>query len=136
MSHRRLPCSRKAFVDSMYFSRSNLVLCFGSDTMATRAGGALYAVRIDLTTDGAFQVGGGPHTESIRTLADLQDGTSKTVLASEVLSGKVDVRPSSRIWDSRGLWSWSWDGGDVVTPIATRPTAASATPCGPTLDRM
>jgi prepilin-type processing-associated H-X9-DG protein len=107
--------SRKAFVDSMYFSRSNLVLCFGSKTMATRAGGALYVLPIDLTTDGAFQVGGGPHTESIRTLADLQDGTSKTVLASEVLSGKVDVRPSSRIWDSRGLWSWAGMGACCYT---------------------
>ena len=97
------------------YSRSNLVVCFGSRTMATRAGGALYALPIDLTTDGAFQVGGGPHTESIRTLADLQDGTSKTVLASEVLSGKVDVRPSSRIWDSRGLWSWAGMGACCYT---------------------
>ena len=87
------------------FSRSNVAVCFGSDTVATSAGGALYALPIDLTTDGAFQVGGGPHTESIRTLAHLKDGTSNTALASEVLSGKVDVFPPSKIWDSRGLWA-------------------------------
>jgi len=96
------------------YSRSNLVFCFGSRTMAKRAGGALYVLPIDLTTDGAFQVGGGPHTESIRTLADLQDGTSKTILASEVLSGKVED-PANRIWDTRGLWSWSGMGAICYT---------------------
>jgi len=106
---------RKAFVDSMYFSRSNLAVCFGSNTMATRAGGALYVLSVDLTTDGAFQVGGGPHKDSIRKLTHIQDGTSNTVLASEVLSGKVDVRPSSRIWDARGLWAWSGMGAHAYT---------------------
>jgi prepilin-type N-terminal cleavage/methylation domain-containing protein/prepilin-type processing-associated H-X9-DG protein len=97
------------------YSRSNLVFCFGSDTMATRAGGGLYFRSVDLTTDGAFQVGGGPHTESIRTLADLQDGTSKTILASEVLSGKIDKVLPSKTTDVRGLWSWSGMGAICYT---------------------
>ncbi len=97
------------------YSRSNLVFCFGSDTMATRAGGGLYFRSVNLTTDGAFQVGGGPHTESIRTLADLQDGTSKTILASEVLSGKIDKVLPSRTTDVRGLWSWSGMGAICYT---------------------
>jgi prepilin-type processing-associated H-X9-DG protein len=92
------------------YSRSNVVVCFGSNTMATSAGGALYALPIDLTTDGAFQVGGGPHRDSIRKLAHVQDGTSNTVFASEVLSGKVDIVPPSRIWDGRGLWAGSGMG--------------------------
>ena len=102
------------------YSRSNVVVCFGSNTMATSAGGALYVLPIDLTTDGAFQIGGGPHTESIRKLAHITDGTSHTVLASEVLSGKVDIRlPPSHIWDARGLWSWSGMGAICYTHLNT-----------------
>ena len=94
---------------SNQYSRSNLVVCFGSNTMATRAGGALYVLSVDLTTDGAFQVGGGPHKESIRRLAHILDGTSHTVFASEVLSGKIDI-PAGSKWDGRGLWGWSGMG--------------------------
>jgi len=96
------------------YSRSNVVVCFGSDTMATSAGGALYIMSVDLTTDGAFQVGGGPHTESIRKLAHIRDGASNTVLASEVLSGKVED-PANLTWDTRGLWSWSGMGSICYT---------------------
>ncbi len=96
------------------YSRSNVVVCFGTDTMATRAGGALYAPSVDLTTDGAFQVGGGPHRESVRRLRHFKDGTSKTVLASEVISGKIDTPVGSK-WDGRGLWTWSGMGACQYT---------------------
>ncbi len=104
------------------YSRSNVVVCFGSDTMATSVPfGMLYGRPVfsttggpDLTTDGAFQVGGGPHPESIRTLDHIKDGTSHTVLASEVISGKVED-PANLTWDTRGLWSWSGMGSICYT---------------------
>ncbi len=96
------------------FSRSNVVVCFGSNAM-TASAGPLYSRATDLTTDGAFQVGGGPNRDSIRKLVEILDGTSHTVFASEVLSGKVDTVPPSRIWDARGLWSWSGMGAISYT---------------------
>ena len=71
------------------------------------------------TTDGAFQVGGTAYGRAInygyRKFAEFEDGLSNTTFGSEVLSGKIDVRPASRIWDARGMWAWSSMGSHCYT---------------------
>ena len=59
----------------------------------------------DFTADETFRVGGSRDKESIRKLAHFTDGTSNTLLASEVLNRKVDTFPPGRTWDTRRLWS-------------------------------
>ena len=71
------------------FSRSNVALCFGSNTMATSMGIGTYVTGSDPSTDGAFQIGGGTFPQG-KKFRDFQDGTSQTVMASEVISGSTN----------------------------------------------
>ncbi len=73
------------------FSRSNLVLCFGSNKAGLSS--------TDWTTNGAFQ------NEVCKKLSALTDGTSSTVLASEVLAGRDDSYADDHNFDMRGVWS-------------------------------
>ena len=82
-------------------SRSNVVLCFGSEGYTSepwpccdsplKNGGTFE----DVETNGAFQI------DVARKLKEFTDGTSKTALASEVISGKSDAEPA----DYRGGWT-------------------------------
>ena len=85
-----------------YYSRSNYVFCYGDNTMMNSLGPTAQ----NRHTDGTFQM------DECRSLAEITDGTSNTVVASEVISGKYDVWPSpiGRL-DGRGLWSWGDDMG-------------------------
>jgi prepilin-type N-terminal cleavage/methylation domain-containing protein/prepilin-type processing-associated H-X9-DG protein len=111
---------REAFEDSspnIQFSRSNYVACLGSNTAMTdnksaSVVGMQFPQFMDFTTDGPFQIG---EQGDGRTIAQLQDGTSKTVLASEVISGKDDQLGSDFIWDMRGVWSWHIMGSSSYT---------------------
>jgi hypothetical protein len=101
---------------SNLFSRSNYVVCFGSDKMLADQGisGSNEQIwrnhnggSVDWTTDGAF---GGESKTNFETMAD---GSSNTALLSEVLSGKDDDGtvsgeancPSTFCVDVRGVWS-------------------------------
>jgi prepilin-type N-terminal cleavage/methylation domain-containing protein/prepilin-type processing-associated H-X9-DG protein len=102
-------------INHLGWSRSNYVVCMGSNTMAWNTNGISVAhtsnyAGMDLTTDGAFQMDGP------RRLAELVDGTSNTAIASEVLCGKEDLYgTNSKIWDTRGLWAWHMIGSFSYT---------------------
>ena len=85
-----------------HWSRSNYVVCYGTNTMMKdMSSGFIWdgaGPGRDFRTDGAFQM------ERCRALKEFTDGTSKTALASEVISGKHDVCPPA--FDARGLWAW------------------------------
>jgi prepilin-type N-terminal cleavage/methylation domain-containing protein len=83
------------------FSRSNVALCFGT--------GSLYIENTQGETDGAFRSG------KSRYLADLEDGASKTLLASEVLAGQDDIYGDNKAWDCRGLWAYYRMGSSTYT---------------------
>ncbi len=72
------------------FARSNYVVCFGSKTH--------YADTTNFTTDGSFQINRG------KQLSDIQDGTSTTVVASEVIASNYTGTATE---DVRGLWGES-----------------------------
>lgn len=107
-----------------YFSRSNYVACFGSNTLAvnTRGTGRTTAQTYsngDLSTNGAFQSNMG------RKIRDITDGTSKTGLISEVCAGKDDEGYSaSSPNDGRGLWAWPIAGACAYTHLNTPNTSA------------
>ena len=102
------------------FSRSNLVECFGSNTMCescrwpphhpgTPPGPWHYP---PLETDGIFQL------DVSRRIRDITDGTSHTVAGSEVISGKDDTWRDP-IWDHRGVWTLSGMGAAIYTHFNT-----------------
>ncbi len=108
----------------IYFTRSNYVACFGAHSMARNSAGTsvINAARGnsgDLTTDGAFQPVEG------KALRDFVDGTSNTVLASEVCAGQGDEGDSAATpHDARGLWAWPLMGAAIYTHYNTPNTSA------------
>ncbi len=98
-------------------ARSNLVVCFGSDTYLRESMGRNIAFDpnrqgVDVENDGAFRLDGS------RSLADFLDGTSSTALASEVLSGKddrIDPGAGDTQYDVRGLWMMQMSGASNYT---------------------
>lgn len=79
-------------------SRSNVAVCFG-------AGGAANSPA-DKNLDGAFAIAPVAYQTIIRRMSDIQDGTSNTALASEILAGRhmSGSMPQGQ-WDGRGLWA-------------------------------
>ena len=61
-----------------------------------------------LETDGPFRMGEG------RKLRQFLDGTSTTVLCSEVIAGRNDV-PTRSLYANHGQWFDPWAGGSVYT---------------------
>ncbi len=102
-------------INHLGWSRSNYVVCMGSNTMAIDTNGTSVAhtgnyAGMDLTTDGAFQM------EGPRRLAELVDGTSNTAVGSEVICGKEDLfSANNRVWDVRGMWAWHMVGAFSYT---------------------
>ena len=89
-------------------SRSNYVLCLGSDTMAFDSGGTSIGEalaggldRDNQETDGAFR------SLAARKLSAFTDGTSRSVLAGQHdRHGQHGVTANYTHWDERGLWAW------------------------------
>ena len=77
--------------DGMDWARSYYAVCFGSNTMMQSWS--------DKTTDGAFQIDFG------KKLSDFTDGTSNTIMASELISGKDDLFSDDNKQDERGVWA-------------------------------
>ena len=96
-------------------SRSNVAICFGSDTMLRNDNGinimtSANRTGIDFETDGAFRI------DDSRKWCCFRDGTSNTVVAGEVLAGQDDSKsPSDKTWDARGMWAWHITGSFCYT---------------------
>jgi len=96
------------------YSRSNLVECFGSNTMCKSCRWPPHHPGVPiafwhfppLETDGIFQL------DVSRRMRDIFDGTSHTVAASELISGKDDR-------DARGVWVFSGMGTAIYTHFNT-----------------
>lgn len=117
--------NRLAFLDrnKLSFSRSNYACSFGPAFYIRHDNGSGFPhnsnrTGVDPTSLGAFQWDDG------RSLAAFVDGTSNTVLASEVLAGRDDDTSGDGDWDVRGLWAWHQMGGAAYTHRNTPNTSS------------
>ena len=109
------------------WARSNLVVCFGSQMHSKNAAGQYNLNNIvpsggDTDTDGAFRI------DRSRRMSDLTDGTSQTVIGSEVIAGLDDIREgagtSDAVWDTRGTYAWWMMGSFCYTHFNTPNSSA------------
>jgi len=94
-------------------SRSNYVLCFGKDNVYPGLPPQATNQRAELENGGAFMYNFG------RQIREFEDGTSSTILMSEVLAGQDDDYNDNSKADLRGLWAWPFVGSlyqHVYTP--------------------
>ena len=117
-----------------FFARSNYVACFGtemesqlSQSVLNASGGTPSIIWTsvdldgpDMDTDGCFRTQG---KRTGRTLREISDGTSHTIMVSELIAGKVDVSDSTG-YDSRGLWILTWMGDSMYTHFLTPNSSA------------
>ena len=91
--------------NGLFFARSNYGMCFGSNTLSqelTRSfghGDCRTPGRCNHNTDGAFREGEG------RKIRQLIDGTSKTIMMSEIIAGRCDNLNECNEFDLRGCWA-------------------------------
>ncbi|MEX1224601.1 MAG: DUF1559 domain-containing protein, partial [Pirellulales bacterium] len=104
------------FEDVQGMARSNYVFSFGSNTMLPDAGGRSIfrddnRTGVNVVTDGAFAI------DTVRAMRDFRDGTSQTIVASELLAGKDDfsILGTDDVCDARGIWSFFLMGSSSYT---------------------
>lgn len=85
---------------SVYFARSNYVVCLGSGKAGRSAS--------DFTTDGPFE------RNTPKPLSAFKDGTSNTTAASEVIAGLDDDYSDDGKQDVRGIWAEGNNMGSAV----------------------
>jgi len=109
------------------YGHSNYVACMASTYMVDNAGGTPA-----YTSDAAFQ------WDVPKKIGDLRDGTSKTAIGSEVLSGEASSGGAAA-WDTRGMWGIHYFGAfaysHLYTPntsVGDAPSALSYNRCVPT----
>ena len=113
------------------WARSNVVVCFGTQMHAKNANGQYDIGWIvsksggDTETDGAFRIDGS------RKLRHFKDGTSKTIIGSEVIAGLDDIYEgagsSDAVWDTRGAYAWVMMGSHCYTHKNTPNSSAGDT---------
>ena len=107
------------------FARSNYAVCFGSTTWWTTSA---------MITDGAFQNNVG------RLLSSFTDGTSNTIVASELIAGLDDNYNDDHVQDARGLWAHGIMGAMMYThrdtPNSTTPDNMLIEHCAPVLPEL
>jgi prepilin-type processing-associated H-X9-DG protein len=94
------------------YGHSNFVVCLGSTTMKANPSG-----KPQYITDGMFQWDIG------RKIREITDGTSKTVLGSEVLSGEASTGGAGE-WDARGMWGIQYIGSHSYNHVNTPNSSA------------
>ena len=117
------------------YARSNYAGCFGSTTHAPNADpGRHYSGTQpldanydadDMETNGVFRIQGSNYG---RKLKKIVDGTSQTVMVSEILAGQVDAFPGGSgpgaRGDLRGTWAHIWMGTASYTHLLTPNSSA------------
>jgi prepilin-type N-terminal cleavage/methylation domain-containing protein/prepilin-type processing-associated H-X9-DG protein len=107
-----------------YFARSNYAMCFGSQdgsfeiTRQWQSGECRTPGRCNHDTDGPFREG------EARTVRHLSDGTSKTVMMSELIAGRCDDINECAEYDLRGLWGEPFMGPSAYTHRLTPNSSA------------
>ncbi|MEX0642579.1 MAG: DUF1559 domain-containing protein [Pirellulales bacterium] len=98
------------------FGHSNFVVCFGPARMRTNSPAFISPKSTPKTpqfiTDGLFQ------WETGRKIKEVTDGTSKTVLGSEVLSGEASTGGAGQ-WEARGMWGIHYIGSHSYNHVNT-----------------
>jgi prepilin-type N-terminal cleavage/methylation domain-containing protein/prepilin-type processing-associated H-X9-DG protein len=98
------------------YARSNYVVCFGSNTMGNGPG-TPPAIWIP-DTDGAFQ------RDTSKPLSAIKDGTSNTIVASEVIAGTDDIFSDDSKQDVRGTWGEGTAMGAAVYTHLNTPNSS------------
>jgi prepilin-type N-terminal cleavage/methylation domain-containing protein/prepilin-type processing-associated H-X9-DG protein len=93
------------------FARSNYAVCFGSNTMGESSS--------DWTTDGAFR------WDVSKPLSAFTDGTSNTVVASELIAGRDDIYIDDNKHDVRGAWAEGTGMGSAVYTHLKTPNSSA-----------
>ena len=120
------------------FARSNYGSCFGTAMQIPNPDDFHYLwINIELDgkdadTDGYFRIQG---KRTGRKLREITDGTSHTIMASELLAGRDDSMDGSDI-DLRGLWCHAWMGTSMYSHFHTPNTSAgdAIEHCVPAID--
>ena len=109
--------------DTIFVSRSNYVVCYGSASMLADRGGAPFwrnhnpddFPNLDYFNDGPFGI------EESRTFGQLEDGSSNIIFVSEVLSGKDDFSIIGQDFDTdiRGVWCHFLPGSSNYNHLST-----------------
>jgi prepilin-type N-terminal cleavage/methylation domain-containing protein/prepilin-type processing-associated H-X9-DG protein len=104
------------------YARSNYVVSFGTNTYLRNTNGVnimstTNRAGVDMTTDGAFQM------DVARRFSAFKDGTSSSVVASEVIAG-ADHSPNGSDWDTRGVWAIHHMGAFCYTHLNTPNSSA------------
>jgi prepilin-type N-terminal cleavage/methylation domain-containing protein/prepilin-type processing-associated H-X9-DG protein len=94
------------------YGHSNFVVCFGPAKMRTNPSRPPQYI-----TDGLFQWDIG------RKIKDVTDGTSKTALGSELLSGEASAGGAGQ-WDARGMWGIHYIGSHSYNHFNTPNSSA------------
>ena len=122
------------------FSRSNYVLCFGKEFVYPNVQPQYYSpasIPAQNTADRSELENGGPFMYNFaREMKEFVDGTSNTVLVSEVLAGRPDVGQPS---DFRGLWAMSFVGAmylHIYTPNTSVEDCVREYQCPPLEDQV
>ena len=105
-----------------YHSRSNYVLCFGKGGLLPS--GQVYRCDVTMPEDRVPRAAptrklenGGPFRMEVgRKIQQFQDGTSHTIVVSEVRAGQPQA--VNGLHDYRGCWSWPWFGSLYSTSYA------------------
>ena len=112
---------------STHFARSNYVACFGTAMQLANPADSyhLWDANFDLDgeladTDGTFRIQG---KRTGRKLAEITDGTSHTIMVSELLAGRDDSNDGSDI-DFRGIWIHIWNGMSTYSHFHTPNSSA------------
>jgi len=121
------------------FSRSNYVLNFGKDFVYPDVQPQYYGASAPPAEDTAERwelENGGPFMYNFaREMKEFVDGTSSTILVSEVLAGRPDTSPA----DFRGLWAFSFVGAvylHTYTPNSSVEDCVRSYQCPPLEDQV
>ena len=102
--------------EDVNYGHSNFAVCMASTYMQANPGGTPA-----YTSDAAFQ------WDVPKKISDMNDGTSKIVIGSEVLSGEPSPGGSGA-WDTRGMWGIHYLGAFSYTHLHTPNTSVGDSP--------